>query len=934
MDASLGEQLISTKFYLPPTRPGQVLRPRLVERLDAGLHCKLTLLAAPVGSGKSTLLANWVEHVSAGQACAQTPVAWLSLDERDSEPARFMRYLVTALQRIIPSVGQSILSLLAVSPDIPASSLMTALVNDLAASSEGGVLVLDDYHAITSVEIHEAMNLLLDHLPSHFHLVIATREDPPLPLARLRARGQLSEIRVADLRFTPEEAAEFLRANMGLDLSTEQIAAIESRTEGWVAGLQLAALSMQSQGDREHLSDFIQAFSGSHRFVLDYLAEEVLNRLPPELHHFLLNTSVLDRLCGPLCDALLQDAGAAGASRPARSQATLEYLERANLFLLPLDNERRWYRYHQLFGDLLRARLKDEQPGIIPELNRRAAAWYEANGFREQAIEHALAGADYDRAARLAGEGLRGLDRMPVHLNRLLGWFEALPASFVRARPRVALDYGWMMTALGRREEAETYLHLAEEVLARERATAEVEGAPEQVRQIDTLLGEAAAASASLASQRGDLQATIETARRALDLLPPENMSRRAAVYFYLATAYQISGDIDQATANYAQAEKYSLLRGDYYITLLVIVQAAGVDLMAGRLHEAARACLRALDLPGMQHTPFPGIAHVLLGQVLSEWNELERAEEHLEKGIMLQEPIRDWNTNMVVAHAELARIRLARGDKEGALVDVEKAEELASRTGRPGITGPAGWARVRYALASGEPVGLAAAGRWADGFRLRSEGLPPSRRETEAIVVARVRIAQGLLAEALGMLAELREEAAAGAHNGRLVEILILQAVALSRLGDARQAIRALGEALALAETGGYVRLFLDEGPLMAGLLTEAFRRGIAREQILRLMPHMETAAMSSLSSPQEPGREPERTRARRIAGGLVEPLSEREQQVLRLLADGLTGPEIASILVVGDSTVKTHLKSIYGKLGVHSRDQALLRARELNLL
>lgn len=931
MDSALSESLISTKLYVPGTRPSLVPRSRLIARLDAGLHCKLALLAAPAGSGKTTLLADWVQHLSSEREGAHLPVAWLSLEEGDSEPARFLIYLVAALQHIVPSAGESILAMLTATPSIQATTLLPTLVNDLAASQAGGVLVLDDYHTITSVEIHEALASLLDHLPPGFHLVLATREDPPLPLARMRALGQLSEIRVADLRFTPEEAAEFLHASMGLDLSSDEIAAIESRTEGWIAGLQLAALSMQVQRDPQARAAFIQAFSGSHRFVLDYLAEEVLNRLPPDLHTFLLKTSVLDRMCGPLCDALLIGDGDRGDSASARAQGTLEYLDRANLFLLPLDSERHWYRYHQLFRDLLRARLKEEDPAAVPELNRRAAVWYEESGFREQAIEHALAGADYDRAARLTGEGLRGLDRMPVHLKRLYAWFEALPPGYLRSNPRVALDYGWMMTALGRQQEARTYIEVAEEMLIRERASSEAEEAFEQVRQVDSMLGEAAAASASLASQQGDLQATIDASERALKLLPAENLSRRAAVYFYLATAYQMRGDLTEAARNYAEAEKYSRHRGDNYITLLVIVQHAGAELAAGRLHEATRACLRALDLPGVEHTPFSGIAQVVLGLVLSEWNELEQAVEHLEKGIALQEPIRDWNTNMTAAHAELARIKQTLGDSKGALAEIEKAEELASRSGRPGIAGPAEWARVRYFLAAGDQAGLAAAGRWADGFRLRSAGLPTYRREAEAILVSRVRIAQGLLTEALRTLAGLREEAAAGGRNGRLLEILVLQAMALARLGDSRHAMATIGEALALAEPGGYVRLFLDEGPLMAGLLSEAFKRGIARESVLRLMPHIEAA----VKAPSEaPGPASESRKAKRIAGGLIEPLTEREQQVLRLLVDGLSGPEIASILVVGESTIKTHLKNIYGKLGVHSRDQALLRARELNLL
>ena len=500
--------LLATKLYIPPLRPNVVSRPRLLERLNEGLHRKLTLISAPAGFGKTTLLSAWVEGID-------RQVAWLSLDEGDSDPARFLTYLVAALQTIAPNIGEGVMRVLQSPQPPPIESILTALLNEITTIPDHFVLVLDDYHVLDAKPIDNALTFLLEHLPPQMHLVIATREDPQLPLARLRARDTLTELRVTDLRFTPSEAAGFLNQVMGLDLSAEDITALETRTEGWIAGLQLAAISMQGQKDT---TSFITSFTGSHHFVLDYLVEEVLQQQPERVQNFLLRTSILDRLCGSLCDAVLLDPNASG-------QATLEYLERANLFIVPLDNERRWYRYHHLFADLLRQRLHqstdsstgDERDGVA-ELHRRASQWYEDNSLTIEAFHHAVAANDVERAERLVeGEGMPLQFRGPM--ISVLNWLESLPTTILDARPSLWVTYASALTMTG-----QPISSVEEKLQAAEAALQEAE----QDDKTRDLVGHIAAIRAMLAIPANQVETMIAQSRRALEYLHPNNLPVRA----------------------------------------------------------------------------------------------------------------------------------------------------------------------------------------------------------------------------------------------------------------------------------------------------------------------------------------------------------------------------------------------------------------------
>jgi LuxR family maltose regulon positive regulatory protein len=538
--------ILATKLYIPPPRPEVVPRPCLVERLNEGLQRRLTLISAPAGFGKTTLVSEWV--AGGGRLEPKVRVAWLSLDEGDNDLTCFLAYLVAALQTLAPNIGAGVLAVLQSPQPPPPESILTALLNEITAVPDHFVLVLDDYHVIEAQLVDHALTFLLEHLPPHMHLVIATREDPPLPLARLRVRGQLAELRAADLRFTPAEVAEFLNQVMGLNLSAEDIAALETRTEGWIAGLQLAALSMQGHKDA---TSFIKSFTGSHHFVLDYLVEEVLHQQPASVQTFLLRTSILDRLCGPLCDAVILNPSTPG-------QETLEYLERANLFIVPLDDERRWYRYHHLFGGFLRQRLHQnsalstgDEKGGVDELHIRASVWYEDNGLEIEAFHHAAAAHDVERAARLVeGKG------MPLHFRGavapVLHWLESLPAAVLDAWPSLWTTYASVALVTGQATGVEQKLQAAEAALhGAESVPSAVEGPDDKTRDI---IGRIAAIRATLAATLNQVETVIAQSRRALEYLHPDNLSFRTFTIWKLGYAYHLQGDRAAAGRAYTEA--------------------------------------------------------------------------------------------------------------------------------------------------------------------------------------------------------------------------------------------------------------------------------------------------------------------------------------------------------------------------------------------
>ena len=918
------EALLATKLFTPPPAPTLVARPRLFTQLTAGARCSLTLVTAPAGWGKTTLLSAW--HADPGGSPA--PVAWVSLDAGDNDPARFWTYVITALNTLYTGVGKITLALLRSARPPPMESVLTTLLNDLAGQPLEGVLVLDDYHVIESRPIHAALVFLLEHLPPWLHLVIATRLDPPFPLARLRARGALTEIRASDLGFTSEEAAEYLTEVMGLPLSIEQVAALEAHTEGWIAGLHLAALSAQGRS-MQHLAHFVEAFTGSNRFVLEYLTEEVLGCLTEELQTFLLYTSLLDRLCAPLCDALLSsEHGKAEADQTQCAHHLLEYLERANLFLIPLDDEQYWYRYHHLFADVLRSRLKRTQPTLVPELHRRASAWYEQHGLYNEAMQHALAAPDIERAARLIEQvGLSTGIREQVHT--VLGWLNTLPDAFVRTRPTLCIYKAVTLMLTNQLEAAEARLQDAERCL-------QADIPPEQVR---TMLGQIATVRGNLARLTGHLARSVALSHEGLDLLPETEPIFRASVRVDAAHAYLVSGDVTPASERLVAEVVASVgASGDLSATLRGITLLARLQVLQGRLRQAAATYREAAHVaPGqesLQALVGSPAYYFGIGDLLREWNDLDAAERHLVQGM---EEV--WGTLTVDAkvvtqgYISLARLKQARGDDTGALATLHELGHLArQRAFIPHLVARGAAVQARIELAQGD---LEGATRWADASGLSVEDNLSYPQEVEFLTLARIRIAQGraapngpFLKDALRLLERLLHDAEGKARMSSSIEILALRALASSAQGNSIVALTALERAVALAEPEGYLRLFLDEGEPMLVLLSKLLATGHrARSYLHRVL------AAGDL----EPGRGASPAPARMYSTpsqSLIDPLSERELEVLHLIVTGASNYEIAERLVVAVSTVKRHVSNIFSKLAVTNRTQAAAHAREVGLL
>src|SRR6266516_263146 len=632
--------ILATKLYIPRLRPNVVIRPRLIERLNEGLYRKLTLISAPAGFGKSTLVSQWVEGI-------ERPAAWLSLDEGENDPARFLTYLVAAVQTIAATLGEGVLGVLQSPQPPPTEAILTALLNDITTIRDHFVLVLDDYHVLDAKAVDHALTYLVEHLPPHMHLVIATREDPQLPLARLRAGDQLTEVRVTDLRFTHSEAAGFLTQVMGLNLSAQDIAALETRTEGWIAGLQLAAISMQGQQDA---AGFITSFTGSHHFVLDYLLEEVLGQQPERIQNFLLRTSILDRMTGPLCDAVLLDPSASG-------QETLDYLERANLFIVPLDNERHCYRSHHLFADLLRQRLHQsiasspaDAQSQVNELHIRASVWYEDQGLEIEAFHHAVAANDVERAERLIeGKGI------PLHfrgaVTAILDWLESLPATVLNARPSLWVRYASLLLVNGQTTAVEERLQAAETALQ----------GTEPDDKTRNLVGQIAAARATLALTRYQVEPMLAQSRRALEYLHPNNLSSRTTAHWTLGFAYILQGDRAAARRALTSAIALSQASGDIFTTILATIGLGNVQETENQLSLAAETYRRVLQLAGHQPLQIIYEAHLGLARVLYEWNDLDEASQHGRQSLHLARQYDRVIDRFVTCEVFLARLKLAR---------------------------------------------------------------------------------------------------------------------------------------------------------------------------------------------------------------------------------------------------------------------------------
>ncbi len=812
--------ILATKLYIPRLRPHVVIRPRLIERLNEGLHRKLTLISAPAGFGKTTLASAWV-------ASCDRQVAWLSLDEGDSDPTRFLTYLVAALRTIAANIGEGVLGVLQ-SPQPthqpPTASILTALLNEITTIPDNFVLVLDDYHVIDAKPIDHALTYLVEHLPPQMHLAIATREDPPLPLARLRVGGHLTELRAVDLRFTPSEAAAFLNQVMGLNLSAQDIAALETRTEGWIAGLQLAAISMQ--GHKDTIS-FIKSFTGSHHFVLDYLVEEVLQQQPESVQNFLLRTSILDRMSGPLCDAVLLDATTSG-------QETLEYLERANLFIVPLDNERRWYMPLQFRGAMI----------------------------------------------------------------SVLNWLESLPTTILDARPSLWVTYASALTMTG-----QPISNVEEKLQAAEAALQETE--PDD--KIRDLAGHIAAIRAMLAVPANQVETIIAQSRRALEYLHPNNLPVRATAHWTLGYAYQLQGDRAAASQAYTEVISLSQASGNIMVTIAATTCLGQVQEAENQLSLAAESYWRVLQLAGDPPWPAACEAYLGLARVCYQWNDLEAAEQHGQQSFQLAMQMESVDTPAACG-VFLARLKLARGDVASATALLAKAEQFVRQHNFVHWMPEVAAVQVLTLLHQGH---LAAAAHLA-----QTHGLPLSQ--------ARVHLAQGDPSAALAVLESWRGQMEAKGWQDERLKVMVLQAVALQAHGEKDKAVQLLGDALTLAEPGGFIRIFVDEGPPMAHLLSEAEALGMMPDSIGKLLALFKAEEQkredtSSLPPPAQP---------------LLEPLSRRELEVLHLMAQGLSNQEMCERLFLALDTVKGHNRKIFDKLQVQRRTEAVARARELGLL
>jgi LuxR family maltose regulon positive regulatory protein len=904
--------ILATKLYIPPARSKVVVRLRLIEELNKSLSSgrRLTLISAPAGFGKTTLVSEWVTE------CGR-PVAWLSLDEEDDDLTRFFVYFISALQRIAPTIGEEALGVLQTPQSPPIESILITLLNEITAVMENFILVLDDYHMLDSKAVDDALTFLLEHLPVQMHIVITTREDPNLPIARLRVRSQLTELRAADLRFTPSETAEFLSQAMDLNLSLEEISALETRTEGWIAGLQLAVLSMQGQQD---VHGFIQGFAGDHRYIVDYLVEEVLKRQPESTRNFLLQTSILDRLNGSLCDAVTEQMG---------SKVRLETLQRGNFFIIPLDDKRHWYRYHHLFADVLRMHLMTEQPDLVPTLHQRASEWYEQNNLTADAIRHALSAEDFERAAELIERAIPIL-RQSRQESTLLGWLKALPDELFQNHPVLNVNYVGTLMQNGQFDGVESRLRDIEQWLA----------TPEDIRihpvyvseeEYQRLPAAVAMYHAAIALAQGDVVNAMKHARKVLELAREDNDFPRGAASSLLGLASWTSGDLETAFQMFAEGMAHLQKVGFISDVVGGSVTLADIRITQGRLHEAMSIYERGLQLATKQGAPaLRGAAdmHVGMSALYFERNELNTAEQHLLKSKELGE-LNELLKNPYRWRITKAQIREAQGDLEGALELLDEAESLYMGDFSPNVR-PIQALKARVWVKQGE---LEKALDWAREWKLSIEEDPSYLREFEQITFAKILLSQyqndhstSSLHDATGYLERLLKAADEGGRMGSAIEILILQALAHQMHEDIPAALTSLERALKLAEPEGYMRIFLAEGASMAELIREIDLRGILPNYTRKLLSAFEVSDQGT-DVESLPFAEPAST-------SLIEALSQRELDILRLFKTELSGPEIAQELVIALSTVRTHTKSIFSKLNVNSRRAAVKRAIELGLI
>ncbi len=891
--------LLTTKLYFPLPRASLVPRPRLVERLQSGLGGPLTLISAPPGSGKTTLLGEWRAGPGAG-----AQVAWLSLDAADNDLARFFQYLCAALDAIQPGLGQQVQPLLAEPGAPPSEAILTLVLNMLSAGSQDFVLVMDDYHLIENTAIHQALAFLLEHQPPTMHLALLTRSDPPLPLARLRARAHLVEIRTADLRFTVDEVASFLNQVMGLDLTGDQVAALEKRTEGWIAGLQLAALSMQGRKEAE---GFLAAFSGSHQYIVDYLGEELLNRQHEAVQAFLLQTSLLDRVTGDLCDAV---------TGRTDSQAMLQYLAQANLFLIPLDDERRWYRYHHLFADLLHKRLKTSCPEQIPELHRRAAAWFDRQGIANEAIEHALLAQDYAEARRLMRAHFPTWAR-PENMGRVMEWLAALPQDFLRSEPWLCVIYAWRVWSLGKLAETEKLLDVAQNALEALMASGNF---PAGDLEYDGLAAEILGFRALVTTQKNDPEKVIEMAHQALALAPAQAYTVRAVAYGALQIIYREIGELDRSI-EYCQRGLPDALAGGQTGTIGTTYHLLGGSLtIQGQLHQAAdvyRAALTYAESKDELRAAAYSLIRMRLAYLHYQWNQLEQAEALTLQGLERADlGVNFWT--MIYGRYMLCMIYFARGDHQGVQDRWQEMEAIL-----PKAAGTYYFDELKRLLAFAHArLGLSGKfGAYQPIFTAAVDDNLTTAQFEELLFQAHHGLIFDQVDQSAQILNMLERIAYQRGHISWLAEIHGLQALIWGRKGNHQAALECLQKALNLAEPQELMRIFLDEGEPMRDLLHAASAR-VKDERLVRFVRRLLADFGAKLPS-DAPAKQP-----------LISPLSPRELELLSLVAAGRSNKEIAHELYISLGTVKRHTVNIFNKLDVKNRTEAVAKAREMGLL
>jgi LuxR family maltose regulon positive regulatory protein len=910
------QPILKIKTCTPSFSGSKVIRSRLLTLIQEGLLHPLTLIAAPAGFGKTTLLSEWA-------SVATMPVAWFSIDKSDNDPVQFITYMMSALESIQPGIGSEVLLMLRSFRPIAVQNIQVSFCNRLLETKTPFAVVLDDYHLVESQEIHQFVTYLLEHLPSHVHVILSTRSDPPIPLSRLRARSQLVEIRSQDLRFTPEESLDFLNEVMGLALSAEEIAILETRTEGWVVGLQLAALSLRGRKDT---GTFIQAFSGSHQYILDYLVEEVLSRQPDEIIHFLLRTSVLERLNSALCNAV---------TGRQNSQDILETLERSNLFLVSLDDERHWYRYHHLFAELLQVRLQDMWPDDIPGLHHRAAQWFENFGSGTEAIQHAIAAQDYVHAARLIEQSAvimwSGNEGYLV-----FRWMNALPEEIIQTRPRLNCCKAWVLIHDAHFEEARTVLDAAEKFLVEQNKDKDIDPyASETFGMIYSI-------RSAVNSNLGNAALAMQDANTALELLPKNNLIWRGLAYLCLGFAHEVAGDAEQASQAMIEADITAEKSRDLTLSMLIKYNLGDLHLLEGNLREANEFFKQVVSLAKnyqAERLHELGEALVERAWVLCEWNKLAEANELLRHGLEIGRQI-DSFIIQIMGHMAYARILQALGNLDSAYDEVGVARQISELNQIPIYTSAAEAYEIRLDLLTGN---LDRAKIWRQKKeKMLSDApedgiaFPPHYFESDAFTLARVLFTEGHTTEAKIQLDNMLRLAGSANKSSRRIEILVLLALVYQNLNDLTSAWAYLEQALCLAEPHSYQRIFLDEGYRMEFLLKWCIEHETIKED--RILAYVENLLHSF--SAERTGQTSQVREAVPVPVSsiqqivLIEPLTARELDVLNLMADGLTNQQIASKMVLSIGTVKMHIHHILDKLDVSSRALAVIRSKELRLL